>query len=149
MKKNLLIISLLFCSILHAKEAAFFQNDGIFIDGYDPVSYLTENKATQGKKEFKYAYKGTTIYFSSLKNKDLFIKDPEKMMPAYKGWCAYAMANGGDLVEVDPKKFKIINNKTYLFYNGLWADTLKKWKKNSDKGQVKKADHQWKEKHSR
>ena len=126
-----------------AKEAGYFVTGDYFIEGFDPVSYITENKASKGLKKFSQTFKGIKILFKSKENKELFLKKPQKFIPAYNGWCAYAMASDGDLVEVDPKSFKVIEGKTYLFYNGLWANTLKKWNKKEDSQQIKKADKNW------
>lgn len=126
-----------------AGEAKILPNtdDKIGVHGYDPVSYLAENAAREGKKEFQSNHDGVTYYFSSKKNLDLFKSAPDKYAPAYGGWCAYAMAEG-EQVDIDPKKFKVINGRTHLFYNGIWGDTLAKW--NKDEGGLKpQADKHW------
>ncbi len=111
------------------------------IHGYDPVSYLSVKKATEGKKEIKQSFEGVTYLFSSEENKAAFNKEPQKYIPAYGGWCAYAMAEG-DKVDINPETFKIIDGKTYLYYNGVWGNTLKKWDK--DEANLKKnADKEW------
>ncbi|MEM7646335.1 MAG: YHS domain-containing (seleno)protein [Pseudomonadota bacterium] len=141
-------------SVAVAKMPKPFTDDGKFIGGYDPVSYIKVNKAVKGSKQFQSNYQGVTVHFSSQENKQAFDKDPAKWVPAYGGYCAYAMARSGDLVDIDPKSFKVVDGKTYLFYNGFWADTLKKWnaekKKDGqvdDRGQIQKADALWKKKH--
>ncbi len=144
--KTLIVICISFMlTTAFAKNTNYNMDNGLFINGYDPVAYLTSNKAIKGKQNIQYLYNGVKIQFSSEENKKKFIKDPEKMLPAYKGWCAYAMSEKAKLVEVDPKSFKVIKGKTYLFYDSVWADTLKKWnKKNNDNIQVKRADMNWK-----
>lgn len=114
---------------------------GLAIQGYDPVSYFTSNNAVEGSKEFQVKHHGAIFYFSSEKNKDLFLKNPEKYTPEYGGYCAYAMAEG-DKVKIDPKTFKIIENKLYLFYNFSGIDTLELW--NNDENELlPKANEQW------
>ncbi len=125
----------------------YVSGNQVFIGGYDPVSYHTTNTAQKGKKDFSYQYDGLEILFSSQKNKALFMKLPEKYMPAYKGWCAFAMAEDGKLVAVNPKTFKVIKGKLYLFYNKFWINTLKKWNKKSDLKQIESADDFWRNKH--
>lgn len=111
------------------------------IHGYDPVTYLTIKQAKEGKKEIKQNFEGVTYLFSSEENKVAFNKEPNKFIPAYGGWCAYAMAEG-EKVDIDPKSFKVINGKTHLFYNGIWGNTLKKWDK--DESNLKtNADKEW------
>lgn len=132
-----------------AKTAQYFGSDGVYMKGYDAVAYFTENKAKKGSSQFMLEHDGTKFHFSSEENKALFTKNPEKYLPEYKGWCAYAMADSGDLVKVDPKTFKIVNGKIYFFYNTFWADTLKKWNKQiagDDKKEgalINKADQIW------
>ncbi len=111
------------------------------IHGYDAVSYIDSNKAVEGKPEFKLTHGETTYLFSTEENLTKFKKSPEKYLPAYGGWCAYAMADG-EKVEIDPKTFKVIDGKTYLFYNGIWGNTLPKWNKD-EAGLKTKADKEW------
>ncbi|MEJ7644793.1 MAG: YHS domain-containing (seleno)protein [Chryseolinea sp.] len=117
--------------------------DGLAIEGYDPVAYFVTGKAIDGKNNLSAKVDQITYRFSSAANRELFLKDPQKYQPQYGGWCAYAMGDNGDKVEVDPETFKIIDNKLYLFYNAYFNNTLKKW--NADEGNLKKnADLNWK-----
>jgi YHS domain-containing protein len=137
---NLLGLLFLFPLMVNAKVS--YNNESKFgIHGYDPVSYLTDNKAIEGIKSSSSTYDGVTYLFSSESNKEKFIKNPLQYLPAYGGWCAYAMADG-DKVDIDPKTFKIIGGKTYLFYNGLWGNTLEKWNKSETKLKMN-ADTNW------
>lgn len=148
MKFFSILLTTLFFLPCFAKATNYNSDDGIFINGYDPVSYQVQNKAIKGKSEINYSYNGVKILFSSQENKNKFIKNTKKMIPAYKGWCAYAMAGKGELVKINPKTFKIINGKTYLFYNKGWTNTLKKWNKKPDAPQIKIADSNWQTKFS-
>jgi YHS domain-containing protein len=97
---------------------------GVAVDGYDPVSYfLPSNSPTKGKSEIAFTYKGIKYLFSSEENRKKFQDNPEKYEPEFGGWCAYAMGENGDKVEIDPKRFKIVNGKLNLFYNGFFGDT--------------------------
>ena len=75
-----------------------------------------------------------------------FESNPERYLPAYGGWCAYAMLEV-DKVGIDPESFKIVEDRLYLFYNGFWGDTLKRWNKKLAKKPeselVSQADRQW------
>lgn len=113
------------------------------IQGYDPVSYLEEKKAVKGKKELSVNINGAIYYTSSEKNKQLLKSNPAKYEPAYGGWCAFAMGDSGEKVEIDPETFKIVNGRLHLFYNKFFKNTLKSWNKNEV--QLKKnADLNWK-----
>ncbi|QTE34821.1 YHS domain-containing (seleno)protein [Mucilaginibacter gossypii] len=112
------------------------------LEGYDPVAYFTQQKAVEGKKEISLANDGVTYYFASTQDRDLFKVDPAKYEPQYGGWCAYAMGAKGEKVEIDPKTFKLVNNKLYLFYNKFFNNTKKSWDK--DEANLKtKADANW------
>lgn len=122
-------------------STSYNTESGIGIHGYDPVAYLAENTAKEGRKDLSAKHDGVTYLFSSAENLEKFKKDPLSYIPAYGGWCAYAMADN-EKVDIDPKTFKVIGGKTYLFYNGLWGNTLEKWNKN-EAPLKKKADEYW------
>lgn len=120
----------------------FNLEDGIGNSGYDPVAYFLQNKAIKGSKDNAVVYQGVTWYFSSAANKEEFKKSPAKYEPAYGGWCAYAMGAKGEKVTVDPKTFKIVDGRLYLFYNRFFTNTLTDW--NKDEAHLKKsADANW------
>lgn len=142
---------ILFCVVIvnctFANKFLYTKNN-IFLNEYDPVSYIISNRATKGEKKFSARYKGVEIYFSSQSNKVAFLNHPNKYLPAYGGWCAYALTLGQKLVRVNPKSFKIIMGKTYLYYDFWFIDTLKKWNdKNDDLSQVSLANKNWEELH--
>jgi YHS domain-containing protein len=121
----------------------FNLEDGVAIQGYDPVAYFVQKKAIEGKKEFTYSKDGVIYYFSSAANKDLFAKNSANYEPQYGGWCAYAMGETGEKVEIDPETFKILDGKLYLFYNALFNNTLPKWNK-AEADLKNRADKNWK-----
>jgi YHS domain-containing protein len=115
----------------------------VAILGYDPVAYFKQRKAIKGNKELVASFEGVKYYFSSLGNKDTFLKKPSAYEPQYGGWCAYAMGDSGQKVEVNPETFKIIDGKLYLFYNTYFSNTQKSWNKNQS-NLIEKADGDWK-----
>ena len=123
------------------RQKHYNLDDGLAIEGYDPVSYF-DGKPAEGKSNLTYSYKGVIYRFSNQGNLAKFKSAPEKYEPAYGGWCAYAMGENGEKVKVDPETYKIVDGKLYLFYN-FWANnTLEKWNKNEPK--LKEAgDRNW------
>ncbi len=112
------------------------------IDGYDPVSYFTQDKPVEGKGNIVANHRGVTFRFASESNREIFLKDPQMYVPEYGGWCAYAMGVNGDKVKIDPETYKIIDDKLYLFYNFWGNNTLEDW--NEDEQNLKKkADEFW------
>ena len=137
--KLLSLLAIIFSSIsLHSQDLNalrkkhFNIEKSIAIQGYDPVSYFSESKAKKGSKEIAYNYGNAIYYFSSKANMDLFKANPNKYEPQFGGWCAYAMGNSGEKVEIDPKTFKIVGGKLYLFYHTLFNNTLDTWNKNEN-----------------
>lgn len=123
------------------RQKHYNLDDGLAIEGYDPVSYF-DGKPAEGKNNLTYSYKGVIYRFANQENLAKFRLAPEKYEPAYGGWCAYAMGENGEKVKVDPETYKIVGGKLYLFYN-FWANnTLEKWNKNEPK--LKEAgDRNW------
>ncbi len=127
-------------SALRSKH--FNLSKTVAIEGYDPVAYFTTGKAVKGDKAMAASYDGVVYYFSSIANKNLFVRNPKEYEPQYGGWCAYAMGASGEKVSVDPETFKILNGKLYLFYHSFFNNTLTKW--NKDESNLKaKADINW------
>ncbi len=145
MKKSITLIVLFLLPFFAFSQKAEHRNleNKLAIQGYDPVSYIEQNKAVKGKKEFAVNINGAIYYTSSAKNKELLIKNPTKYEPVYGGWCAFAMGDYGEKVEINPNTFKVIDGKTYLFYNKLFTNTLTSWNKNEVKLK-KSADQNWK-----
>ena len=112
-------------------QQAINLEDGLAIQGYDPVSYFS-GSPVPGKSSITASYNNAIYNFSSERNKALFLESPDQYLPQYGGWCAYAMLEG-DSVDINPESFKIIDGKLYLFYDGFWGDTLKRWNKLTDK----------------
>jgi len=129
--------------VTQLRKAQFNLDNGIAINGYDPVAYFKKGAAVKGKNELAVFDQGVTYYFSSVENKEEFKKNPSNYEPQYGGWCAYAMGKDGSKVEVDPGTFKIIDGKLYLYYNKFFNNTLKSW--NKDEVNLKsKANINWK-----
>jgi YHS domain-containing protein len=148
MKKSIITITSIFfiMSVAMAQSGLrtkqFNLEKGLAIKGYDPVAYFTLNKAIKGNKEITASAEGVLYYFSSIANKELFLKDFKKYEPQYGGWCAYAMGANNEKVEIDPETFKILNGKLYLFYHSWVNNTLTKW--NKEEATLKsKADANW------
>jgi len=117
------------------------DSKNVSIDGYDPVSYF-KDKPQKGDENNSYMYKGVTYWFSSESNRKEFEKNPLKYEPQYGGWCAYALGLKPKKVKIDPKTYKIIDNKLYLFYNFNFTNTLHLWDK-EEESLKDEADKNW------
>jgi YHS domain-containing protein len=140
------VLSLVFSIALLAKEKPVnVDKRNLAVYGYDVVSYL-EGRAIEGNSSIQVVYEGHIYRFESTGNKEKFLKQPNKFLPAYGGYCAYAMLDG-EKVDIDPERFKIVGGRLFLFYDGIWGNTLKKWNQmteaESESLLVKKADEHW------
>jgi YHS domain-containing protein len=145
MKKQILFLWLLsfgaMAQNVSTRQKHFFVKHNTALQGYDAVSYFSK-KPVKGKAELSYAYQGINYLFASANNLETFKKMPSNYEPQYGGWCAYAMGEKGEKVEVNPETFKISDGKLYLFYNQFFNNTLTDW--NKEESQLKqKADANW------
>ena len=139
--KSLLIVALLFVAF-HSVNAADpvinKDQNGLALKGYDAVAYFDQGKAVEGRKDFEHSWMGATWRFSSVENRDLFAKNPEKYAPQFGGYCAFGVT-GGYLASTDPTAWKVVEGKLYLNYD---SDIQKKWSEDIP-GNIKKAEQKW------
>lgn len=138
------MIVFLFAASAWAENTANLDRSGVILQGYDAVSYFKSSPPQKGDPKIQTNFEGATYLFATEANKEKFLKSPKKYAPAFGGWCAFAVADSKSKVEVDPKSFVIQDGRLLLFYNGLWADTRKKWLKDP-KSFLKTADANWPE----
>ncbi len=129
---------LLLTAAVPAFAGGFFERDGAAIGGYDPIAYFLETKPVKGLREFQAEYQGSTFYFSTAANRDLFVGNPAKYSPQYGGYCAFGMARGYK-ASIDPFAFTVVGDKLYLNYSepvrSQWLSDIP--------GYVQKADVNW------
>ena len=97
------------------------NEDGVAIDGFDPVAYFDEGKAVKGVEIHSCEYLNRTWHFSSAENRDKFLSNPEKFSPQYGGFCAHSLSNN-KLIESTPEAFTIRDDKLYLYVNNRQAE---------------------------
>jgi YHS domain-containing protein len=120
------IVSLLVVLTVSActtKKPEVFATDEGAIRGYDAVAYFTESKAVKGSKQYSTVYNEATWCFVSEENLAAFKASPEKYVPQFGGYCAYAVSQDYTY-ETDPHAFTIVNDKLYLNYD---LETSKEW----------------------
>lgn len=132
---------------LQAQGKANVTKENVAIGGYDVVAYFSQNEAVRGSQKHAATYKGVNYWFSNAENRTTFLKNPDKYLPQYGGWCAFAMAMKNAKVPSNPKTFKLRDGKLYLFFNDYYQgepfNTIIPW--NGDEANMKmKADANWK-----
>ena len=124
----------------NARAETYYNVDrkGIAINGYDTVAYFTVSEAVKGKKDIRTTWQGATWFFASARNRDAFLKYPDKYAPRYGGYCAYGVAEGG-LFNINPDAWTVYEGSLYLNQNkrvrDLWLQDVP--------GHIKRADVLW------
>ena len=140
MKNTITVLFLMLTVALSAQE--YNLKRGFVAEGYDVVSYFS-NTSKEGNDDFTTTYDGVKFKFATKENLETFKKSPEKYIPAYGGFCAYAIGAKGERVSIDPETFEIRDGKLYLFYNSWGTDTLEKWEEEGAENLKINADKNW------
>jgi len=122
-------------------KGRFFNNlneEGVILDGYDPVAFFTDNKPVKGNPAFSYTYEEAIYHFVSAEHRDLFKNDPEKYKPQFGGWCAYAVSLGR-IAPIDVNTYSIVNGRLFIQHN---QRAVNGWNKDVP-GNIVKADDYW------
>ena len=143
--RRLLAVALSFAVLLSAPAraetpsiAAVNTADGVALKGYDAVAYFITGAPTRGLAEYTHRWKGVTYRFASAENRERFNADPEKYLPQYGGYCAYAMSINR-IADIDPSRWAIVDGKLYLNNNRL-SQAL--WSVNKA-GRIAAGDRNW------
>jgi YHS domain-containing protein len=121
-----------------------FAEDGIAINGTDPVAYFKQGKPVPGLQEHAYQWQGATWLFANAEHRAQFVNQPEAYAPQFGGFCAYGLVKGA-LVPTVPEAWSIVDGKLYLNYNAavqeLWNQDVA--------GYIKQANANWQQAVSR
>jgi YHS domain-containing protein len=114
----------------------FFSS--LAVGGYDVVAYFTESKPVEGNSKFSFEYMNAEWRFSNAENLMLFKAEPEKFVPRYGGYCAWAVSQGYT-ARGNPENWRIEDGKLYLNYDDEVQAT---WVKDIP-GYIGLADKNW------
>lgn len=112
--------------------------EGLALYGYDPVAYMTESKPTPGDPSITATHDGATYRFASAANRDAFVGDPARYLPAYGGYCAYGVSQGYK-VKIDPEAWTVVDGRLYLNYD---TNVRSQWLQDTA-GHIAKAEANW------
>jgi len=121
--------------------AWYVTDDGVAIDGTDPVGYFTEGRVVPGSAAHTLEWGGATWQFASADNRAAFEADPLAFAPQFGGYCAWAVGSRGYLAPTEPEQWSIVDGKLYLNFN---ASVQKRWKKDVP-GFIAKGEQNWPE----
>jgi YHS domain-containing protein len=147
MKKTLTLILILISSSIAFCQVDPIDKKGLAIGGYDVVAYFKSAKAVKGYSDFSEKYNNATYYFTNEENRQDFLKNPEKYLPQYDGYCALAIGTTKKKISIDPETFRVTDGKLYLFFHGksfsgTKFNSLDPWVKD-EKDLIKKSDTNW------
>jgi YHS domain-containing protein len=108
------------------------------VKGYDVVAYFVDGRAVEGTQAFEHEVGGARYRFASAANRDRFASDPQRYVPQYGGFCAWAVSRGYT-ADTDPLAWKIVDGRLFLNYDRRVQRT---WEGDVS-GNVKKADGNW------
>jgi YHS domain-containing protein len=108
------------------------------VSGFDTVAFFTDSKPVNGSPFITSEYQGAVYYFASEEHKKLFVKNPEKYVPQFGGFCAFGVAID-KVLPVDINTWQIRDGKLYLNLN---PDILKKYN-DEFKANTAKAEKNW------
>ena len=121
--------------------APVFAVDGIAIRGTDPVAYFEDGRPVAGDAAFEDDWNGATWRFASADNRDTFMAGPERFAPQYGGFCAWAVAEKGELYSTQPENWSIVDDRLFLNFND---NIQRRWQADVP-GFIAKADSRWPE----
>ncbi len=108
------------------------------MQGYDPVAFHAEGKAIKANPYIAAEFGGYNFLFSSEANKAAFVKDPEKYLPAFGGYCAFG-ASLGVFFPVEIDTWDMVDGRVFFQYS---KEIRKKFEEDRE-GNMKKAKANW------
>jgi hypothetical protein len=96
---------------------------GVAIEGYDPVTYVTDSEPKQGSPDFEHVWGGVSWYFVSAGNRDVFARNPAIYAPQYGGHCVMSLSRGY-LSDGKPRLYSIEGLRLYFFYSTANRDAF-------------------------
>ncbi len=109
----------------------------IALKGNDPVSYFNPGRPAKGASSINYDFDDSRYLFSSQKNRETFAANPDRYTPQFGGLCATGLSMGMK-AESDPRVFKIVDGKLYVFSSTQALQMVEK-----DPSLLKKAHESW------
>jgi hypothetical protein len=119
-------------------SALNMDEHGVALHGYDPVAYFLRGKPTPGIETISASYGGARYLFATKADKRRFVKNPQKYIPQFGGFCSVGTAYG-QKVDTDPMTGEVVNGKLYLNVNAKASELFKK----DTPGIIGRAERNW------
>lgn len=99
-----------------ARAAINTNDEGVALQGHDPVAFFTVGAPVPGKASISADHEGATYHFAKTANRETFLSDPQRYLPAYGGYCGFGCAKG-KLFPVEIDTWQIKDDRLILNYN--------------------------------
>ncbi len=136
MKKLLLSAAFVVAASTAFAGPQYLDQTGFAVSGYDVVAYFgldqapvgsEQPQAVAGRADITAEHNGAVFAFATEANRETFLADPEKYLPAYDGHCAYGVSRGGK-VPGNPHLWRIVDGQLYLNITknvvGFWEEDI-------------------------
>ena len=107
-------LAILFAFAILAPGATSANPGRLAIKGYDPVAYFTMGRPVQGEPEFEHTVDDVRYRFATAEHLEMFIEDPDRYVPQYRGLCAMGLGAKGYKVEANPENWVIYAGQLYV-----------------------------------
>lgn len=114
------------------------SHSNIALQAYDPVAFFTDHKPVKGSPFISAGHAGHTYLFASEEHKAEFLRQPDKYLPAYGGYCAFGVSIG-KLFPVEIDTWEIIDGRLTLQF----SQDIKKMFAEDKAGNLRKAEANW------
>lgn len=111
---------------------------GLAVKGYDVVAYFVDGRAVPGDAGFEHVVDGVRYRFASAGNRDRFAREPQRFLPQYGGFCAWAVSRGYT-ADTDPLAWRVVDGRLFLNYD---RSVQRQWEGDIP-GNVTKGDANW------
>jgi YHS domain-containing protein len=108
------------------------------LHGVDAVALATIHDVAEGSARHTVVVNDVAYYFASAEAASRFEATPDRYLPQYGGFCAYAVALGKKF-DGDPRYADIVDGKLYLFVN---EDIYAKYKEDA-RNILRNAERTW------
>ena len=112
--------------------------DGVGAGGYDVVAYQTEGKAMAGDDRVTRQHDGVTYRFANAANRAMFDAGPDRYLPRFGGYCAWAVSRGYT-AHGDPEAWTVVDGRLYLNYSKA---VRSQWQRDTA-GNIASGDANW------
>ena len=122
----------------HAQSSVNTDASGLALEGYDPVAYFAQGEAVRGLESISAVHEGARYLFASENHRELFLEAPADYLPAYGGYCAWAVGQGY-IADIDPRAWTISGSRLFLNYS---RSVHRRFNRNLD-ANITAADANW------